>query len=65
VVTCDHFTPVVRRTHTEDPVPFLVYRTRAPRDDGPANFDEQTAGSTGLFLSEGPDLLPFCLGQGA
>jgi 2,3-bisphosphoglycerate-independent phosphoglycerate mutase len=30
VVTCDHFTPVVLRTHTEDPVPFLVYRTRAP-----------------------------------
>lgn len=65
VVTCDHFTPVVRRTHTEDAVPFLVYRTRAPRLSGPAVFDENTAGETGLFLHEGRDLLPFCLGPDA
>ena len=61
VVTCDHFTPVVRRTHTEDPVPFLVYRTAAPRSDGPSVFDEDTARETGLFLPAGRDLLPFCL----
>lgn len=65
VVTCDHFTPVVRRTHTEDPVPFLVFRTRAPRSDGPAAFDEQTAGASGLFLPRGLDLIPFCLGTDA
>jgi 2,3-bisphosphoglycerate-independent phosphoglycerate mutase len=65
VVTCDHFTPVVRRTHTEDPVPFLVFRTRAPRTDGAAVFDEQTAGASGLFLPRGLDLLPFCLGTDA
>ncbi len=65
VVTCDHFTPVVRRTHTEDAVPFLVYRTRAPRTDGPEVFDEDSAQGTGLFLTEGRDLLPFCLGQRA
>ncbi len=63
VVTCDHFTPVVRRTHTEDPVPFLVFRTRAPRSDGPAVFDERTAGASGLVLPQGLDLLPFCLGR--
>lgn len=65
VVTCDHFTPVARRTHTEDPVPFLVYRTRKPLDGGPPTFDEDTARSTGLFVSAGRDLLPFCLGLGA
>lgn len=65
VVTCDHFTPVARRTHTEDPVPFLVYRTRSPRTDGPAVFDEMTAQQANLFLHEGRDLLPFCLGPGA
>lgn len=65
VVTCDHFTPVVRRTHTEDPVPFLVFRTREPRADGPAVFDERTAGASGLFLPQGLDLLPFCLGRNA
>lgn len=65
VVTCDHFTPVVRRTHTEDPVPFLIYRTRAPRCDGPAVFDEDTAKAAGLFLPNGLDLIPFCLGRDA
>lgn len=65
VVTCDHFTPVVRRTHTEDPVPFMVFRTHAPRADGPAVFDERTAGASGLFLPRGLDLLPFCLGTDA
>jgi 2,3-bisphosphoglycerate-independent phosphoglycerate mutase len=65
VVTCDHFTPVVRRPHTEDPVPFLVYETRSPRDDGPRAFDENTAREAGLFLPEGRDLLPFCLGRPA
>jgi 2,3-bisphosphoglycerate-independent phosphoglycerate mutase len=65
VVTCDHFTPVVRRTHTEDAVPFLIYRTQAPRTDGPALFNEDTAQGAGLFLKEGPDLLKFCLEPGA
>ena len=57
VITCDHFTPVIRRTHTEDPVPFLVYQTRAPRTDGPQTFTEETATAAGLFLPCGQDLL--------
>lgn len=65
VVTCDHFTPVVRRTHTEDAVPFLVYRTQAPRTDGPGIFNEDTAQGTGLFLNDGRELLTFCLGPDA
>ncbi len=65
VVTCDHFTPVIRRTHTEDPVPFLVFRASAPLHDGPATFDEYTAAESGLFLPEGRDLLGFCLERDA
>jgi 2,3-bisphosphoglycerate-independent phosphoglycerate mutase len=65
VVTCDHFTPVVRRTHTEDAVPFLVYRTQAPRTDGPGVFNEDTAQGTGLFLNDGRGLLTLCLGPDA
>ncbi len=65
VVTCDHYTPVVRRTHTRDAVPFLIHRTRSARTGGPAAFDESTAREAGLFLPEGRDLLPFCLGPDA
>ncbi|ACU91459.1 cofactor-independent phosphoglycerate mutase [Desulfomicrobium baculatum] len=65
VVTCDHFTPVARRTHTEDPVPFLIYRTQAPRTDGPNVFNEDTAKGAGLFINDGRELLTFCLGPDA
>lgn len=65
VVTCDHYTPIARRTHTTDPVPFLLYRTRHPQSSGPANFDEEAAGATDLFLEQGLDLLPLCLGTTA
>ncbi len=61
VVTCDHFTPVVRRTHTEDPVPFLLYRTRAPRTDGPARFTEDAAAASELFLPRGEDIMALAL----
>lgn len=65
VVTCDHFTPVARRTHTEDPVPFLIYRTQAPRTDGPNVFNEDTAQGAGFFVNDGRELLTFCLGPDA
>lgn len=62
VVTCDHFTPVARRTHTEDPVPFLVHATRDARTGGPSTFDETSAAGTGLFLSSGQELMDLVLG---
>lgn len=61
VITCDHFTPVVRRTHTEDPVPFLMHRIRAPRADGPVVFTEATAAASKLFLPRGEDLMALAL----
>jgi len=61
VITCDHFTPVVRRTHTVDPVPFLVHRTRVPSPDGPSAFTEDTAAASGLFLPHGEDLMALAL----
>ena len=62
VVTCDHFTPVARRTHTEDPVPFLIHATRDARTGGPSTFDEASAAGTGLFLSSGRELMALVLG---
>lgn len=62
VVTCDHFTPVIRRTHTEDPVPFLIYRTRDAHAAGPATFTERTAAATGLILTKGEDMIGMAFG---
>jgi len=60
IVTCDHFTPIVERTHTMDAVPFIL---NGPGCDasGIESFSEQSADSTGLKLKNGHELLSFAL----
>jgi 2,3-bisphosphoglycerate-independent phosphoglycerate mutase len=57
LVLCDHLTPLARRTHTAEPVPFILYDSRNPRDH-PRSYSEAAAQATGLFLEQGADLLP-------
>jgi 2,3-bisphosphoglycerate-independent phosphoglycerate mutase len=52
LVLPDHPTPVEVRTHTADPVPFLIWGTGIPAN-GAARFTEAEAGKTGLFIGEG------------
>lgn len=52
----DHPTPICKRTHTMDPVPFIMYRSDK-EDDGIACFDEKSAGNTGLYLHKGEQLM--------
>ncbi|MEF2231952.1 MAG: cofactor-independent phosphoglycerate mutase [Pseudodesulfovibrio sp.] len=62
IVTCDHFTPIEKRTHTSDAVPFLINGTGcAP--SGVAAFSESLAASSGLTLDKGFELLPYALRQ--
>ena len=52
----DHPTPIRCRTHTSDPVPYLIYdSTRQARKI--ARFSEQEAAATGAFLPDGCMLL--------
>lgn len=52
----DHPTPIRCRTHTSDPVPYLIYdSTRQARKI--ARFSEQEAAATGAFLPDGCLLL--------
>ena len=52
----DHPTPICKRTHTMDPVPFIMYSS-AKEEDGIACFDEKSAGNTGLYLHKGEQLM--------
>ncbi|MGE4291615.1 MAG: cofactor-independent phosphoglycerate mutase [Desulfovibrio sp.] len=62
VAACDHYTPIAERTHTTDPVPFLLqYPDCEP--SGPDSFSEATADSTGLSIDKGHNLLPWVLRQ--
>lgn len=53
----DHPTPLSLRTHTAEPVPFLIYRNGKTSSIGVPGYDEKTAGETGLFIEEGHTLL--------
>ncbi|MBP5209751.1 MAG: cofactor-independent phosphoglycerate mutase [Clostridia bacterium] len=52
----DHPTPVSVRTHTSDPVPYLLYRSDRP-GTGVGRFDEESASGTDHFVGPGTGLL--------
>ena len=60
LVCCDHLTPVRVRTHTPEPVPFLLAHASCTDHALPA-FSEKHAASTGLLLEQGHALLPYAL----
>ena len=52
----DHPTPLETRTHSSDPVPYLIYDSRKTRQGVPV-FTEATAAATGIFVDHGPDIM--------
>ena len=52
----DHPTPICRRTHTMDAVPFVLYSS-ADEKSGIPCFDEENAVKTGLYLPKGEMLM--------
>lgn len=60
----DHPTPIVTRTHASDPVPYLLYRKSAPKT-GVDTINEETAKATGIYMENGPAMMPHFLGQDA
>jgi 2,3-bisphosphoglycerate-independent phosphoglycerate mutase len=57
----DHPTPLSTKTHTNAPVPYMIYDKQGPKN-GPAVFTEKTAAETGNFISFGPDLMKKFIG---
>lgn len=56
LLTPDHPTPLAIRTHTGDPVPFVIFDSRRAARGTP-RYTEALARETGLFLPEGPLLM--------
>jgi len=52
----DHPTPIALKTHTADPVPFMIYRS-SKEEEGIDTFTEKKAAETGLFLPNGMELV--------
>ncbi len=56
----DHPTPVRLRTHTIEPVPFMIYSSKEDKS-GVSHFTEDTAAATGLYIPHGYKLMELLL----
>ncbi|MBE7090761.1 MAG: cofactor-independent phosphoglycerate mutase [Clostridiales bacterium] len=56
LVAPDHPTPIAIKTHCSDPVPFLIYRSNAEKENAFA-YDEEGAKNSGVFVESGVDLM--------
>lgn len=52
----DHPTPVRLRTHTSDPVPFMIYSSKEDKV-GVGQFSEESSEKTGLYIPDGFTLM--------
>ncbi|MDR3312836.1 MAG: cofactor-independent phosphoglycerate mutase [Oscillospiraceae bacterium] len=60
----DHPTPLVTRTHTSAPVPYMLYRSAEKGSGkGVATVTEETAAATGNFVAEGPQIIRKFFGE--
>jgi 2,3-bisphosphoglycerate-independent phosphoglycerate mutase len=65
VVTMDHFTPIELRTHTDEPVPALLYDSGKPANGSQHGFHEALRhdDDTPLTFLAGHELLPYLVGR--
>jgi len=65
LVLPDHPTPLRLRTHTSDPVPYIIYRSTACRDGARpvSTYNEKTGASTGIYIEEGFRLMDRLINQ--
>lgn len=49
----DHPTPICIRTHSGEPIPYMIYDSTKNLGNGAKRYDEENAESTGAYLDEG------------
>ena len=53
----DHPTPICVRTHTSDPIPYLLYDSRKAFEDGAGVYNEKAAKAGGIEVMHGYELI--------
>lgn len=59
----DHPTPLAIRTHTQDPVPYILYRSASCGEEKSVSYTEAEAKKTGIVTKEGHTLMSRLLGK--
>lgn len=58
ILVCpDHPTPCKCKTHTSEPIPFLIYSNKYNLGNGATRYTEKQAESTGLYVADGYTLI--------
>jgi 2,3-bisphosphoglycerate-independent phosphoglycerate mutase len=57
----DHFTPLAIKTHTDQPVPVMIYDSRQHRDNPAATYSERHGAESGRLLANGRMFLEILL----
>jgi 2,3-bisphosphoglycerate-independent phosphoglycerate mutase len=60
LITPDHPTPISKRTHTDEPVPFLIYGEGISGGNF-SSYNEKEAANSSLFFENGEKLLEYFL----
>ncbi len=64
VLVCpDHPTPLSIRTHSSNPVPYLIYNSKSEVDSKVENFCEKEAENTGNFIEKGFTMMNYFLSK--
>ena len=61
LVLPDHPTPIRVRTHTSDPVPYLLFDSTAPRRES-WKYNEREAKASGNYMAKGHEMMQYLLG---
>lgn len=64
LVLPDHPTPVSLKTHTSDPVPFVLYDSGHSKESGIKSFDENSAKETGVYVKDAFKLMEMMTNKG-
>lgn len=57
LIAPDHPTPLNIRTHTDNPVPYLIYNSKNTKNNGVTSFTEKQAESTGNYIEVGHTMM--------
>lgn len=57
----DHATPLALKTHTNDPIPYLIYHKKG-EVEGPESFSEETAKQGGIYVEVGHTVMDKFIG---
>ncbi len=64
VLVCpDHPTPLNIKTHSSNPVPYLIYNSKEEKESGVKTFTEATAKSTGEYIAKGFTMMNYFLSK--